>query len=498
MDLVPVVSYERASADKAKDEHTVADQRKVNRRTAERLGWQIVRSFTDNDKSAAKDGVVRDEFEQMLRVLRAGKLPDGTPVRGCVVVAEDRLVRRAGDYERFIDAITVVDGRVFADARDTKDLYSENVESMGLMGAVISHMEVKKMRRRVTQWHRKRAEEGTIPNGYRPFGWKDDKRTLDPAQSDAIRQAVRQLIAGRSLNSIVMDWQRQGFVTTRGNAWTPQTLKQLLRNPRLCGWRRIKGEILKDANGAAVVGQWEAVITSQEWEAVQAIFDARRGKQVGEHGVVGDLPHDFREHRYLLTSILRCGRPREDGTLCMAKLRVAQHPDFDHHVYQCRSKSYGGCGRLARRGDKVDEYITEAVLAKLEERTVTAPEVGPWAGASDLKEAEEQLGELRQHWHMKKISNPLFFAEAERLEAEIARLTTERERHSVAVQRSQADITDVRRRWFSETDDDRLDMSQKRAYVREAFHAIIVHPVGQGNGSRSTFDHSKLEPIWRA
>ena len=51
----------------------------------------------------------------------------------------------------------MVDGRVFADARDTKDLYSENVESMGLTGAVISRMEVKKMRRRVTQWHRKRA-----------------------------------------------------------------------------------------------------------------------------------------------------------------------------------------------------------------------------------------------------------------------------------------------------------------------------------------------------
>ncbi|GAA0818265.1 hypothetical protein ACFQVD_13590 [Streptosporangium amethystogenes subsp. fukuiense] len=52
----------------------------MNRRTAERLGWQFVRSFTDNDKSAAKDGVVRDEFEQMLRVLRAGNLPD--PIEG--------------------------------------------------------------------------------------------------------------------------------------------------------------------------------------------------------------------------------------------------------------------------------------------------------------------------------------------------------------------------------------------------------------------------------
>lgn len=240
-ELIPVVSYERASEDRLKDEHTVLDQRKVNLRTAERLGWRVVHSFTDNDKSAAKDGVVRDGFEKMLRVLRAGKLPDGTPVRGCVVVADDRLVRRAGDYERFVDAITFQDGRVFADARGPKDLYSEDVESMGLMGAVISRMEVKKMRRRITRWHRKRAEDGLTPNGPRPFGWKEDKRTLDPVQSAAIRRAAEQIIAGCSLNSIVLEWHRQGLVTTRGNAWRPQTLKQLMRNPRLCGWRRIGG-----------------------------------------------------------------------------------------------------------------------------------------------------------------------------------------------------------------------------------------------------------------
>ncbi|MEV6985197.1 recombinase family protein [Sphaerisporangium sp. NPDC051017] len=496
-DLLHVVSYQRASADKAKDEHTVTDQRKVNQMTAGRLGWRIVHAFTDNDKSAAKEGVIRDDFEAMLRVLRAGKLPDGTPVQGCVVVAEDRLVRRAGDYERFVDAITSMDGRVFADARGPKDLYSEDVESMGLMGAVLSRMEAKKMRRRVTRWHRSRAEDGAIPNGYRPFGWKDDRRTLDPVQGAAIRKAVQSILAGGSVNSIVRNWQEKGFVTTRGNAWEAQTLKQLLRNPRLCGWRKINGEIVKDADGKPVQGQWEAIITPQEWEAVQAIFDARRGKQVGSNGIIGNLPTDFRDHTYLLTGILRCGRPKDDGTLCMAKLRVTSHRDCDHHVYACRSKAQGGCGRLARRGDMVDLFVSEVVLAKLEEQPLGAAQVEPWAGASELEEAETQLRELREHWHKKKVSNSLFFSEVERLEAEISRLTKERAQYEAAARRARSSITDIRRRWYSDTDDDRLDMAQKRALIREGFLAIIVHPVGQGRGSRGTFDPDKLELIWR-
>src|SRR5262245_45305358 len=104
-DLIPVVSYARISADLERDEHGIQHQHKVNRQTAERLGWEVVEAFTDNDKSAAKSGVVRDDFEAMLRALRAGRLPDRRAIRGVVVMAEDRLVRRPGDYERFVEAI---------------------------------------------------------------------------------------------------------------------------------------------------------------------------------------------------------------------------------------------------------------------------------------------------------------------------------------------------------------------------------------------------------
>lgn len=186
-DLIPVVDYARASTDKAKDEHTVKDQQTVNESTAVRLGCRIVARFADNDKSAAKENVLRDDFEAMLKVLRAGKLPDGTAVMGCIVVADDRLVRRAGDYERFVDAITADEGRVFADKRGFKDLYSEDVESMGLMGAVISRMEVKKMRRRVRQWHRSRAE--SPPHRGRPA--RPAPRKLSQAPAPGIPQKCR-------------------------------------------------------------------------------------------------------------------------------------------------------------------------------------------------------------------------------------------------------------------------------------------------------------------
>jgi DNA invertase Pin-like site-specific DNA recombinase len=72
---LPVVSYARISLDKRKDEHGVADQHRVNRAIADRLGWTVVHEFTDNDRPASRENVVRDEFEELLRVVRAGRLP---------------------------------------------------------------------------------------------------------------------------------------------------------------------------------------------------------------------------------------------------------------------------------------------------------------------------------------------------------------------------------------------------------------------------------------
>lgn len=159
-----MVSYARISLDKRKDEHGVADQHKANRATADRLGWTVVHEFTDNDRPASRENVVRDEFEELLRVVRSGRLRDGTAVRGVVVLADDRLYRRAGDYERFVDALTAEDGRVFADRNGTIDLYADTADVQGLLGVALAKSEIRKIRRRFKRSHRARAEDG-VPVG---------------------------------------------------------------------------------------------------------------------------------------------------------------------------------------------------------------------------------------------------------------------------------------------------------------------------------------------
>src|SRR4030095_8497235 len=138
-----------------------------------------------------------------------------------------------------------------------------------------------------------------------------------------------------------------------------------LANPRLCGWRRLNGEIVKDDDGQPVVGAWEPIIDAATWQSIEAIVQSRKGRSVGPDGAPGDvLTADFAKHRYLLSGIARCGKPKADGSLCGAPLRARWFGGKNRVFhYICQPKSQGGCAGICRRGDECDEYISEMVLA---------------------------------------------------------------------------------------------------------------------------------------
>ncbi|WP_433246232.1 recombinase family protein [Streptosporangium sp. CA-135522] len=500
---IPVVSYARISADLKKDEHGVRDQHRMNHETAKRQGWTVVHEFTDNDKSASKVNVVRDDFEAMVSALRAGQLADGTPVRGVVVVADDRLARRPGDYERFVEAFTLHEGFVFADYRQVKNLYSEDVESMGLYSVVGARIEARKIARRMRDSHRNRASEGRPVGGHRPFGWQADRRTLAPVESRIIQEAAREFIGGRSLNSIVGQWRKSGVRTPRGNEWSVQTLRVMFTSPRLCGWRLFHGEIMRDADGEPIVGEWTPILTQQEWHAVQAIINSRRGRRVGVDGVpLGPLPlpGDAREVHYLLTGFLRCGRPTEDGGICGKSLRVTTPKNSATHRYACQAKGSGGCGGISRRGDLVDFFISELVLNRMAKKAAfNAPQESmEWAGRDELKDAMEQLAMLREQWHARNISNQSYFHDLPILEKKINGLRSEKAKHDAAVKRQEVaaaiDVDDIRRRWYLPEEEGGLPLSQKRAHIRADLITVIIHSAGPG---RRAFDPNLLEPVWR-
>lgn len=495
----PVVSYARISDDGEDDEHGVKNQHRRNTQNAARLGWTVVAEITDNDITATKAHIVRDGFELIVRGLKTDRLPDGTRFVGVVTAAEDRMCRRAGDYERLVDVFIAKPGHVFADHRGSLDLYSETVEGMGLVGVVFSKMEARKISRRLRDFHRDRIMDGKPPaGGNRPFGWQQDRVTLDPFEGPKLAKAAHDHLKGRSLNAIVREWMRLGIKTSTGRDWTTTSLKVALRNPRLCGWRRLHGEIVRDTDGKPYVGNWDTIIDTDTWQALDALFESRKGKIVGPRGVMTDMPADFRAHKHLLTSIAICGKPREDGTLCGTKLRVSRYAYRDGHLYTCLPKSLGGCAGVGRSGEFVDEYVTEAVLAKLEERSALEAKTRPWGREAELAEYEDMFTALRHQWREKKITNEFYFADAQFLQGRITELTKERAKHTVTAERDAMDVTNVRLRWFSQNPNENpLDLSEKRAYIQLALHAVIVHPTPRDGRGRSKMNPDLLELVWR-
>ncbi|MFI6832801.1 hypothetical protein ACIBG5_37200 [Kribbella sp. NPDC050241] len=100
---------------------------------------------------------------------------------------------------------------------------------------------------------------------------------------------------------------------------------------------------------------------------------------------------------------------------------------------------------------------------------------------------------LRDQWLAGAVSDDFFYPTLQKLEQQRRELRNDEAKHAAAVMRSQADLSDVRRRWYT----NELDLSQKRALVKEALHAVIIHPVGPGGRGRAAFNPDLLELVWR-
>ncbi|MFI1096307.1 recombinase family protein [Streptomyces sp. NPDC020917] len=479
-----VVAYCRISDDAHKrDGHGVEDQTRHCARIAAMGRMVIVHRFIDNDKSASKANVVRDDFDSMIDALERGKTDQGYPVDGVVCVADDRLYRGAHAYERFVDSFTAHPDRVYADDTGRHDLYGDGAEYRGLLGVASARSETKKKKRRARLNHLARAERGEPVAGRRPFGWKDDKLTLDPGESAVVRQGVLDLLAGKSITTVARNFVASGYTSTMGNSWQLQTVKQILRNPRICGYRKLNGELVTDSEGNPVIGKWDAIVTPKEWYAVTTLLESKRssGGWAGE----GDGAHSAR--KYLLTGLLRCGRKDESGHMCNSKMHGA--PARKTHSYRCRSVLDGGCDKLSRQGPAIDKLITHLVLRKIEERNaqrVTVEEA--WADEERLAAASRRKTALEARWQAGEVSDSTFFSLLKTEEAEIKRLSNERRAWAARQEVIKNQVTDVRAQWTG------MDLQQKRTVIFDALEAVIVLPGVKGSHK---FDPETIIPVWK-
>lgn len=433
--------------------------------------WAVAGVYEDNDVSAFKTNVVRPAFERLLTDVADGRID------GIVAYDLDRFVRQPVDLER---AIAIYDRRhnqgrpaVFATVQADIDLQTTDGRTMARVMVAFANKSSMDTSRRVKRTHLDLARLGVPVGGHRPFGYKADKRTIEPSEAALIREAAAELLAGGTLHGLVRRWNDAGIRTTRGNPWQRIVVKKMLSSPRLAGFRVHQGRIATDAEGRPVLGQYPAVLDMETWEALCAVL-ADPGRGGGRSHPGG--------RKYLLSGIVRCGE-------CRQPLRGNADTRYGTFRYACSAPANGGCGKVVIAGPALDEYVTGYVKEALEEYVADRDPASAWPDQDELGQVAASIEEIMAAVEAGELPSRVGFARVTELDRRREVLVGERDEWLRAQAVAQAVPEAPTQAWET------LTMDRRRALVETVLVAVYVRR--SSARGRRLFDESRVELVPR-
>ncbi|MCQ4041979.1 recombinase family protein [Streptantibioticus rubrisoli] len=469
-----IAIYTRISRDDEGDGLGVARQREDCERLADLRGWRVAKIYEDNDVSAYKRNVRRPEFELMLSDLDAGL------VDGVIAYDLDRLARQPRDLERLIDIYDQRSRLVFATVTNDVNLSTADGRTMARVMVAFANKSSHDTSRRIKRKHLELAQQGKPNGGPAPYGWQKDGKTVDPEAARHIREAQKQILAGVRIGTIRTRWQEAGLGHPREGTkrMAHHHLEHILTNPRLCGYRTYRGEILHDDEGQPVIGEWETINTVEEWEAVCAAVAERKRKAPGQSIA----------RKYLLSGIARCG-------LCHNKIRGQVNRKWKpgskaaKFTYQC-SKVNGGCGKVGRVGEPIDEFIIDLVLQEQRREAAAAdiPVEARWPKEAELADTESEIAKLIKAKKAGRLSVSTLLQLLPDLERKRDELKLERARFRKEARRAESVGADIGQNFED------LPIERQQAIILHSLSAVLIHPAGRG---ARKFDPDLIEPVWR-
>lgn len=454
--------YCRISADREGAGLGVARQEKDCRALADTLSLDVVDVYTDNDISAFDRRKTRPAYLRLLEDVRAGRVD--------VVLAwhTDRLHRSPRELEDWIDACEQGGVTVHTVKAGPLDLATPSGRMAARMFGSVARYESEHKRDRILRKALELADAGKLGNGGpRPFGYQDDRKTVEPREADILRRCYADVLAGRPLRAICRDLHEQGITTSTGGPWSAQGLRYTLLRARNMGWRSHHGRL-------AAKAEWEAIVDEDTWHQVQAVL-----KDPGRQGA-----GQVRARKYLLTGVLCCGR-------CGRKLRPVRGLRDDQQRFACRPeigqpKCPGGCSVVYA---PLEAAVADLIFARLERDADLQPDTP----ADPTEEYRRSIGE--QEARLEALADAYADEDGDLLEFRRAgqkirqRITDLRQLiQQAAVEQQIADPVEVRRAWPG------YDLEQRRAVVATLIERITVAPAKRG---LNRFDPSRLDVTWR-
>ncbi|KLU10620.1 recombinase family protein [Kocuria sp. SM24M-10] len=458
------VIYARISQDRKGAGLGVDRQAEDCRALAERLGWDVVQTFTDNDISAYS-GRRRPAYEDMLALLDTGA------VHGVLCWHTDRLHRSPVELERYIAVMERHGVATHTVKAGELDLSTPSGRMVARMLGATARYESEHKAERIKRAMHQGAQAGKWLGGVVPFGWTiDGTPAIHDAEAEEVRAAVRAVLAGRSLGSIIKDWNDRGITTRTGRRWSYATLRQLLIRPRNAGLAEWHGEIVGES-------QFPAIISREEWESVRRVVEnpARRKSQSNRV-------------RHLLAGLAVCGE-------CGSPMKSATAGNRDgtrRTVYRCK---VGGPGHPVRTAAPIDHFAEELVIGRLSFPDAAAllsarPDVDLDALRTEDEALRARLDDAAEQFADGAITagqlNIITARVQDRLRMIAGELATAQPSQAVAGMLSGGD---VRARWQD------ADVETRRA-VLDALAVVTIQATGRSHGK--DFDPDTIAITWRS
>ncbi|MGP2435985.1 recombinase family protein [Streptomyces sp. JW3] len=474
-----VAIYTRISRDDEGDGLGVTRQRQDCERLADLRGLSVARIYEDNDVSAYKRNVRRPEFELMLSDLAAGLID------GVVSYDLDRLARQPKDLERLIEVFETRKRLTFVTVTNDIDLSSADGRTMARVMVAFANKSSHDTARRIKRKHLELAMNGKSSGGPSPYGWKkDDPNSVDPEAARHIREAQKEILAGVRIGTIRKRWQEEGIGRPREGTkrMAHHHVELMVTSPRLCGYRTYHGEILLNDSGEPVIGEWNTINTPEEWEAVCAAVAERKQANPAAGRPVA--------RKYLLSGIARCG-------LCHNKIRGQSNrlwkpgSKASKYSYQC-SVVNGGCGKVGRVGEPMENLIIDLVLEEQRRRAAEdgSPTSAEWPRVAEFKAVSDDIKALTTAANNREITMSSLLQLLPDLERRRDELKLERGRFQREIKRAESVSEGIR----SREELRELPIERQQEIILHSLSAVVIHPAGRG---KRIFNPDLIEPVWR-
>lgn len=312
---------------------TIECQREDYEKLAAFCGWEVVETYVDQSISASDKTKKHPAYLRMVQDYEAGLLD------AIVCYGLDRLTRQPRELEDWIDRAESR-GLLLVTANGDADLGTDGGRMYARIKAAVARAEVERKGARQSRAHVQRARQGRPPKGVRPMGYTTAGELI-PHEAEAVRAIYAAFLRGDSLHgiaralsgsqidgegadvprvplhsrTIVLERNARRLTESKDprsvpedKPWSPSTVLGILRNPRYAGYsvytskdtrrqkaggesRRkvLRDNLVKDENGELVLGQWEAIVSADQWWTVQNLLDDparvtnRSGSTVRKH-----------------------------------------------------------------------------------------------------------------------------------------------------------------------------------------------------------------------